>query len=308
MSQSSKSKTYTFVYSDKCNMCQAGPQDQAFVGRRLDQRQGLWPKRVPGIAGSVFSCRRCGLLYPNPMPIPASIGQHYDVNPEEYWPESYFENIPTAESYQVKTLRKLMGSSLEGKKVLDVGSGVGVWMIAFQRLGLDAYGIEPSKTFRDAAIARNGISPDKIQLSSLEDADFPDNTFAFINMSAVVEHLVDPAASIARAVKWLEPGGLLYVEVPSARFLQTRMVRWFYRLTGAGEYMINLSPMHKPYHLYEFGLKSFEAHGKLAGYSVRFHEFHPCAMGKPAFVKTFFENLMRRTDTGMQLSVWIERA
>jgi|GEM_PF-6952060 len=48
--------------------------------------------------------------------------------------------------------------------------------------------------------------------------------------------------------------------------------------------------------------------GKLAGYSVRFHEFHPCAMGKPAFVKTFFETLMRRTDTGMQLSVWIERA
>jgi hypothetical protein len=61
-------------------------------------------------------------------------------------------------------------------------------------------------------------------------------------------------------VEWLAPNGQIYAEVPSARWLIGRMLNLAYRVRGI-DYVTNLSPMHSPYHLYEFELKSFQRHG-----------------------------------------------
>jgi SAM-dependent methyltransferase len=287
-------------------MCGNGHLDQLLLGRRLDRRQGLWPRRKPGIATSIYRCRQCSLIYPNPMPVPACVAQHYDVEPEQYWRESYFQADPTYLQSQIRMLLKLSGRPAGGR-VLDIGAGIGKAMIALERAGFDAEGVEPSAAFRQAAIERMGVSGARLHLASIEDAAFPENSFDFINFAAVLEHLVDPARVLSKIVTWLKPDGLMYVEVPSSAFLLSRLVRVFYRLTGA-DYVINTCPMHVPYHLYEFGLESFRRHGRRAAYSLVFHEYYPCGAYMPKVLIGPANSVMRWTNTGMQLAVWLRKA
>lgn len=302
-------KTYRFAYSTSCNMCAAGPEVQTFFGRRLDQRQGYRPKRTPGLSISIFRCRECGLIYPNPMPIPETIEQHYDIAPEEYWPDRNVEREAEWDyrPAQIGIFQRLSRTDPHGCSALDIGAGAGATMKALQRAGFEVHGIEPSPSFRRAAIERTGIPEARIQPVAIETARFPESSFDFINFGAVLEHIVDPAAALRKSVGWLKPDGLMYVEVPSSAFLLSRLVRWFYRLTAAGDYVINTCPMHAPFHLYEFGLESFLLHGYKAGYSVAFHEYYPCASYMPTRLVEPFNRLMGWTRTGMLIAVWLRK-
>lgn len=300
-----KQRRYSFVYLDQCNMCHAGLEEQKLLGRRLDSRQGLWPRRRSGIAVSIFYCRQCGLIFPNPMPLPESIAQHYDVEPEAYWAPDYFVVDPNYISHQIETFAKVSGRK-PGGQALDVGAGIGKAMVALGRAGFEVSGIEPSPAFRRAAIERMGIAEDRVQLSSIEEATFPEDTFDFINFHAVLEHISDPALALQRMVKWLKPDGYMYVEVPSSAFMISTLMRLFYRMTGA-DYVINTCPMHVPYHLYEFGLESFVKAGQRDGYTVAFHEFYPCANYMPRPFIITANVIMNWTKTGMQLAVWLKK-
>jgi 2-polyprenyl-3-methyl-5-hydroxy-6-metoxy-1,4-benzoquinol methylase len=240
------------------------------------------------------------------MPIPQELAQHYDVTPENYWTDSYFQVNPDYFAGQIATYERLSKRDPHASTALDIGAGVGNAMVALSRAGFEVRGLEPSASFRRAAIERMGIAPGQLTLDSVESADLPPNSFDFVNFGAVLEHLTDPAEALRKTVMWLKPGGLMHVEVPSSAFLLSRLVRLFYRLSGAN-YVINTCPMHVPYHLYEFGLESFVRHGPGAGYSVAFHEYYPCAGYMPQWLVLPFNAVMKWTDTGMQLAVWLRR-
>lgn len=297
--------TYDFIHADCCNMCGASSEHQTFYGKRLDRRQGLWPRRLTGVTSAIFKCRQCGLIYANPLPIPANLEQHYDVAPEEYWADSYFHVEEDHLGDRIDTFKQLSQRSPHECSALDVGAGIGKAMVALQRAGFQVSGLEPSPSFRRAALDRAGIPELQLQLASVETADFPASAFDFINFAAVLEHLPDPAAALQKALGWLKPNGLVYVEVPSSAFLLSRLLRLFYRMTGSGNFVVNTSPMHIPYHFYEFGLESFVAHGKRTGYGVAHHVYYPCAGYVPAFLIPPLNLAMKWTDTGMQLAVWL---
>lgn len=300
-----RSKTYRFVYFDRCNMC-CSTTEQVFLGQRLDHRQGWWPKNRPGITTPIFQCRACDLIYSNPMPVPQELGQHYDVAPEDYWSNPHSEATRDYFADQIAMYIRLSKRDPHACTALDIGAGVGNGMVALGQAGFEVCGLEPSLSFRRAAIERLGIPPSRLTLGSVENADFPPKSFDFISFSAVLEHLADPAEALRKTVIWLKPDGLMYVEVPSSAFLLSRLVRLFYRLTGAN-HVINTCPMHAPYHLYEFGLKSFEKHGPGAGYALAFHEYYPCAAYMARWLVRPFNAVMKRTDTGMQLAVWLRK-
>jgi SAM-dependent methyltransferase len=241
------------------------------------------------------------------MPLPEHLDQHYDVPPENYWADSYFRVDPDYLTGQIGTFARLSGRVPQVCSALDIGTGIGKAMVALEHAGFDVHGIEPSASFHGAAIARMGIQAGRLQLASVEDATYPRESFDFINFAAVLEHLAAPAAALRKAVEWLKPDGLMYVEVPSSGFLLSRLVRLFYRLTGAGEYVINTCPMHVPYHLYEFKLDSFLRHGAVAGYEVAFHEYYSCAAYMPRWLIGCFDAVMSWTDTGMQLAIWLRK-
>jgi hypothetical protein len=66
--------------------------------------------------------------------------------------------------------------------------------------------------------------------------------------------------------------------------------------------------MHTPFHLYEFGLQSFKALATKLNFDISFHEY---SVGNiPLFPKILHAPLqafMKRTNTGMQLTVWLKK-
>jgi SAM-dependent methyltransferase len=278
------------------------------LGMRLNRSQGRAPRAKPGIAVGVMKCEQCGLIFANPLPIPADISDHYGLSPEDYWVPEYFGDDPDYFAAQVTTAKKLVGFQ-PGMKALDIGAGMGKAMKALKAGGFDAYGIEASKSFRDAAIARMGIDPDRIRLCQMEKAEFGPE-FDFITFGAVLEHLYHPAEALERALSWLAPGGVIQVEVPSSSHLLPPLLNLYFRLAGTN-YVTHISPMHPPFHLYEFGLKSFQAHGERAGYRVVEHEFHENEVLFVPIPRIFHRPLsswMRRKNRGMQLTVWLGKA
>jgi SAM-dependent methyltransferase len=300
-----KKLRYYFNYIDQCNMCGSPTASHKVLGRRLNRSQGRNPKTKVGIATSVAQCSSCSLVYANPQPVPFDLQDHYGVPPENYWKEHYF--VPN-ENYMKGEIAIFKGlvDFKDGMKSLDIGAGLGKGMIALTKAGLDAYGFEPSKPFYERAISRMGIPADKLKLGMIEDMDYPENSFDFISFGAVLEHLYNPAQSIEMAMKWLKPEGIIYIQVPSSHWLVNKLVNFYYRLVGT-DYVANISPMHDPYHLYEFGLASFQAHAQKHQYEVAFHEFYVCQTYMPKLADYLLKPYMKYTNTGMQLSVWLKK-
>ena len=291
---------YSFEDAKRCVMCASSAA--RVVGRRLDRHQGLRARRVAGAATTIVKCRGCGLIYANPRPVTETVGDHYDMEPEEYWKPGYFVENESYFRGEIDIFRELYTGSRR-PVVLDVGAGLGKAMHAFERAGFEAYGLEPSMPFHSRAI-EGGISADRLQLGTAEDAQYPQGQFDLVSFGAVVEHLHRPDAVIEKAMTWLRPGGLIHAEVPSSKWMIGRGLNLLYRLQGS-DLVTNLSPMHPPFHLYEFTLDSFKEHGRRAGYEVAYDQRFVGDVFLPASIARFISRLMVATGTEMQLQVWL---
>lgn len=287
-------------------MCGANGASQKVIGRRLNRSQGKRPSKRTGIAVSVVKCSECDLVYPDPLPIPNSIEDHYDVDPDAYWQAEYFADDPNLFSRQIARFKEL-NQATRTPVALDIGAGIGKCMSALNRAGFETFGIEGSRSFFNTAIERGGQSVDRLALATIESAVFEEASFDFVTFGAVLEHLYDPSGSILKALEWTRPGGLIHLEVPSSKWLISRLGNAFYKMRGA-DFVTNLSPMHPPYHLYEFGLRSFQAHAKKHHYEVAHHEFYVTAHTYlPRLLDPIGRYVMEKTDSGMQLEVWLRK-
>ena len=285
---------YEFRPVATCDMC--GSTRFKMLGMRLNKSQGLRPRQVGGIAVSVSQCLECGLIFADPQPIPASLSDHYEMPPEDYWSEDHLSRDNTFFSAEIAAAKRLLDFK-PGMTALDVGAGLGQAMSALNRAGFDTYGLEPSSPFQQR------LDTSRVQLAMVEDAEFPPGTFDFITFGAVLEHLYSPSACLSRALGWLKPNGIVHAEVPSSSWLMSKLVNSYFRLRGTN-YVTHLSPMHVPFHLYEFDLRSFEKNGAMIGYDIAEHHYSVCAI---PFVplKPLFRWFMDRTNTGMQLTVFL---
>ena len=261
--------TYHFTSIGICPMCNTSTASARTLGMRLNRSQGLKPREKTGIAVSICKCSDCGLNFSQPMPVPNSILDHYGVPAEDYWKEEYFKVEEKYFAKQINNAKRLLNFE-PGMKALDIGAGIGKAMVALKRAEFDTWGIEPSDSFRRKGLETFNLGDDRIVLSSIENAQFEDNFFDFVTFGAVLEHLHNPADSIEMALRWVRPGGVIQIEVPSSNHLMQTFLNAYFRFCGTN-FVTNLSPMHPPYHLYSFTLKSFAVHGKRVGYSIPYH-------------------------------------
>lgn len=296
---------YEFKVIERCNMCESPAACHQLLGKRLNGSQGFSPWKKQGLTVSVFQCPSCQLIYTNPQPIPVNIQDHYGIPPEDYWTQESLNYSDDYFSSEINISKELLNFK-EGMKALDIGVGLGKCMRALAHAGYDVYGIEPSQPFHERAILNTGLKEDRLKLTTLEEATFPDSEFDFITFGAVLEHLYDPSHSIAKAMKWLKPGGIIQIEVPSSSWLVSRLLNLYYK-ARVSDYVSNLSPMHPPYHLYEFSLKSFIANGTRYGYDVSAYQYYVCRTYLPRFIDPIIKPWMRWTKSGMQLCVWLRK-
>lgn len=300
----STSFSYKFHPSHACNMCGAGPEHLHVLGMRLNKSQGLRPRSLTGIAVGVRQCGVCGLIFADPQPEPERFEDHYGDS-EEYWHEDYFREDPDYFAAEIADAKSLIGGK-ERPRALDIGAGIGKAMRSLAEAGFDTVGIEPSEAFRQLALKR-GIDADRLKLAGVESASFEPDSFDFITFGAVLEHLASPSDALRRVLGWLRPAGIIQAEVPSSKWLLSRLTNLYFRARGTN-YVTNISPMHSPYHLFEFDLRSFELHGRRFGYEIALHRYSVCdIMHFPTFMHPLLRWYMARTNTGMQLTVYLRK-
>jgi ubiquinone/menaquinone biosynthesis C-methylase UbiE len=304
----SEAKTISYHFEEvvNCEMCGDPTASHKVIGQRLNQSQGMRPRRKSGISVSIKKCRNCKLLYSSPQPVPFDIQDHYGIPPESYWKPEYFNPDPAYFSEQIKTAKKLLDFK-PGMKSLDIGAGIGKCMISLNKAGFDTYGFEPSRPYYERAISKMNISDARLKLGMMEKMEYEENSFDLITFGAVFEHLYHPAFCLKKALKWLKPGGVIHIEVPSSAYLAARIINFYYRLIGTN-YVCNLSPMHAPFHLYEFSYKSFSVLSEPLGFTIKHHIYY---VGKnlllPDFLSPILNRYMQWTNTGMQLEIWVTK-
>jgi len=140
----------------------------------------------------------------------------------------------------------------------------------------------------------------------VEECEFQEAEFDIILLTAVLEHLYYPEKALQKLLKWLKPGGLIFIEVPSSDWLVNKIINFYYKLTFQ-DYVGNLSPMHPPYHLYEFSKKSFEIFAQNNNCEIADYKYYVCETFMPKILDPILIPLMQKTNTGMEIAIWLRK-
>jgi 2-polyprenyl-3-methyl-5-hydroxy-6-metoxy-1,4-benzoquinol methylase len=208
----------------------------------------------------VVQCEQCGLIYQNPRPTLDEMAAHY---PPEYDP---YVDVTASHETQSWLYRQAIDYGMTkrgrfvtrhhqaGGRLLDVGCAAGLFLRSMRKFdGWQVEGVEISEYAARIAHEQYGL---KVHVGTLEAANFPDQSFAAVTIWDVLEHLHDPAETLAEIYRILEPGGVVVIRVPN-------MASWFARVFG--RYWAGLDA---PRHLYFYSPKTLAEALQQAGFQV----------------------------------------
>ena len=120
---------------------------------------------------------------------------------------------------------------LEGRTILDVGCGVGMYLKAFRRFSHELHGVD----IDGEKLAEAGRELPNLCMSVAETLPYPDGVFDLVLSHEVIEHVTDDRQALAEAVRVLKcpapgdgrPGGRLVVFAPNRLYpFETHGVFW----------------------------------------------------------------------------------
>ena len=124
--------------------------------------------------------------------------------------------------------------ALEGRRILDVGCGIGMYVEKFRRFSTDVYGVDVDAE----KVAQASLNMPNISEAPAEALPFEDDTFDVIMLHEVIEHVDDDRRAIEEAVRCLKPGGRVIIFAPNRLYLFE--THGFYFL---GHYHFKLLPL-----------------------------------------------------------------
>ncbi len=170
---------------------------------------------------TIVQCTRCGLIYANPRWNEEELLTRYEAVEDPLYVEEREGRVLTFRRH-LRPLERLMPPG-EGRRLLDVGCHVGIFVEIASEHGWDAWGVEPSH-WAAVEARRRGL---QVVEGTMASAGFADGFFDVITMWDVIEHVADPMAEVREAYRLLKPGGLLVIhtmdiESPFARLMGAR--------------------------------------------------------------------------------------
>jgi SAM-dependent methyltransferase len=210
-----------------CNVCNSSRSEPLF--QTQDYEHG-----VPG-TWSIVRCTSCGLIAQDPLPAASDLGSFYPPSYSAY-------NSNTIISWMCRAVfvldaRRISALVPKHGSILDVGCGNGMALLAMRRVGFKRLaGLEIDPT----AVQRAKEFGLDVRCGDLLSTDFPDASFDLIRMGHVIEHVLDPMATLDRAYRLLKPGGILMGETPNTDCLDWKIFRKYW------------GPLHIPRHIFIF--------------------------------------------------------
>ena len=188
----------------------------------------LWCDAATALAPfGVVRCPQCGLVFVSPRLTSAALGRLY--NDPEYHVGMYDHSRGamalqrTWMSGRLMMVRRELGGVTTGARLLEIGSGRGMFLDAARTAGFDVTGVELSAGAAEFARRTFGVTVHSMQL---DEAPLEPG-FDVVCAWDTVEHVPDPVEFWRAVVKLLKPGGAVlfstpYVSSPPARLLRHR--------------------------------------------------------------------------------------
>jgi 2-polyprenyl-3-methyl-5-hydroxy-6-metoxy-1,4-benzoquinol methylase len=176
-------------------------------------------------------CRRCGMVFANPVPDEFASGKYYNQLGTDYYLSPAKLESDFADVRFERELRLFRKHCPRGA-VLDVGCSTGAFLYQLNRRfpgDYDLVGNDASGPALDYAAAR-GVA---VVRGAFPEEDFAGRAFDAVTFWAVLEHLYDPKAFVERAGAVLKPQGLCFVLVPNMQSLAARLLGRRYRYVYA---------------------------------------------------------------------------
>ncbi len=170
---------------------------------------------------AIVKCQSCGLVYSNPRYEANAILHNYEEVVDDLYVEEREGRVLTFQR-NLRPLEELMPPP-PGRRLLDVGCHIGVFLEIAQERGWEAWGVEPSRWAAGEARSR-GL---QVIDGTLDDVHLAGESFDVITMWDVIEHLTDPLRELRESHRLLKKGGLIgihtmNIESPLARLMGPR--------------------------------------------------------------------------------------
>ena len=112
---------------------------------------------------------------------------------------------------------------LEGKRILDVGCGLGMYVKKMRAFSQEVYGVDIDQE----KVAEASQTLPNIYLAPAEKLPFPDGFFDLVLLHEVIEHVEDDRQAIREAHRVSKEGGRIVIFAPNRLYpLETHGIFW----------------------------------------------------------------------------------
>ena len=196
-----------------------------------------------------LQCQDCGLNFVSPLPSNDMLYQYYnDFYAGQLVQEEFHEYINLAERslrHQLSIVQELGGNFGPKKRFLDVGFGGGHYLVAAEKNGFVAYGVEIDRASFERA-RQMGLN---VYNCHLNDSTVDNDFFDIVKAMHVLEHSRDPSGLLRDIFRVLRCDGFLIIDVPNQRSKIAKLKILLRYLSIKRESYGYLQP---PIHLYAF--------------------------------------------------------
>jgi 2-polyprenyl-3-methyl-5-hydroxy-6-metoxy-1,4-benzoquinol methylase len=223
----------------------------------------------------IVQCRECGLLKAV-APIDA---EEILANYAEVVDPTYLDEEPSRREVFDWFATAIGGHPVRGRRLLEIGANVGLFLSVAEKHGWEARGVEPSAWAVEQGRERFGVN---LRQGIIETLDEPEAGADVVAMFDVLEHLVDPLAALRTLRPLLDDEGLLVLSTVNTAGLHGRLRKgawpWFIRshlfyftpetldamLREAGFKMVEWTVVPRVFHLSYIAHRAGPSHGALA--------------------------------------------
>ena len=223
----------------------------------------------------IVACLECGLLKAVASIEPEEILANYAdvVDP------TYLDEEASRRELFAWFATAIGGHPVGGRRLLEIGANVGLFLSVAEEHGWEARGVEPSAWAVAQGRERFGVD---LRQGTIETLDEPPGSADVVAMFDVLEHLVDPLAALKALRPLVDDEGLLVLSTVNTAGLHARVRKggwpWFIRshlfyftpqtlammLERAGFEMIEWTVVPRSFHLSYLAHRAGPSHGRLA--------------------------------------------
>jgi len=247
--------------NDCCPICNSTEKKEIGL-----PKTNIISKRFVDKEFKIVQCITCQLYYVSPK-IDFDNTQWGELYNSEYFSDQSNWLVKRRKielSQRFDTAKSLIINKNHKIRYLDVGAGEGKGLLEAYERGWEVTGID----IVDNRLEEAKLPDIKFIKSNLLDSELLENSFDFIYVDSVVEHVLNPFEYLSKIKKLLKVGGVIYVGVPNEDCLFNSVRKVVFSLTGKKNESEKLKPFDTPYHVIGFNSHSLQYFFKKVGLNV----------------------------------------